>query len=336
MHIKNKWKAEGALHEMTEKYEEISRKYILLNKGYENVTRKMMLINAQINTILNDFKNLRQMDIKILYSEILLFLNRHNSVLDAALYIKKDNTFSLKGVYGNSFDYEKELDTENNVIVRLCIEKSGIITIKDIFENSFEMLKADSVKIALPVIYKSDILGILLIREISFIAMNEYNLSLINTVTNLLSDIIYEKEFLPEASSENFYSKELLIYSGKYFYEKVYTYQYYVKKFPGYIFTLAFIRIINADLMESTILKIKENLFSSDFMAVLDDRNHIIGICLNLMDSTSQAVFERKLEQALKENLLNEDEYKIVFMEYTNRTRNPEIPDPAELNELLS
>jgi len=335
--IRSKWKAEGALNEVNEKLNEISKKYILLNKAYENITRKMIIINAQINTILNDYKVLKQTSIEALYSETLYFFNRHNSILDAGIYLLKDEKFILKAVSGNYMDYNKELDVKNCTIIKLCIEKHTIITIKDILKNPGETLKPDSIIMAIPIIYKkNNFLGILIVKKISFVAMNDYNISLINTVLTLIADVIYEKEFLPLANNDNFYSKELLIYTGKYFYEKVFTYINYVQKFPGYIFTLAFIKINNADLLDQTVLKIRNILFSSDFIAILDDENHLIGICLNLMDSSSKTVFNSKLEHALEEIFLTSEDYNLLFMEYSNDTKNPEIPSPGELNELLS
>jgi uncharacterized protein YerC len=333
--IRKKMKNEAALNEHKKKIDEIMRKYVVLNKSFEELTVKFLMIKAKVMTAMNDFKELIQFEEKSFFYAMLEFYKKHNYVLESAFFLKnvENDEFVLQMTYG--FATNKELKKlEDYYIVQKMFKEKKMITVKDILKESYEKVNTEEPIIAVPFMDKNqNVIGVLLIFNILYFYMTNYNINMIFAVSKMLEEMVYEKFFLPEASYENEFFGEIGITSGKYFYDKVYTYLDYVKMFPGYSFGITFIKFINLDdeKLKKVLLALKNSLFHTDFIAVLDTKQKIIGICLNLIQKDTINLFFKKINVVFKEFDLTLRDYRITYRFFDNSLKNYEIPTLKEI-----
>ncbi|PLX16102.1 MAG: hypothetical protein C0601_10790 [Candidatus Muiribacterium halophilum] len=331
LNIHGRWKAEGRLNETQAKYKELTENYFILNRAYEELTRKMLIINARVDSIFNDFKLLKQCDIDTLFSEILLFFNRHNYVNESIIFLKKEGKYILVSSHGVKGLVEKKLEVINSKLFNMTIENKAPVSIKELLDIDYESIEKNDPVLCVPFVHGDDVIGVMVIYSISFVYLNSYNLSLIDMMCDLLGDLIYEKVYLPKSGDNNYFYKDIGVYSGSFFYERLNTYSNNIKKFPGYVFSVLFIYSKDKKFDIDKLKILKEVLFSTDFVAVLDDDAMLLGMCLNLMPENTFDIFREKLRHALKKAGFEEADFNMRFFTYHNTLDDVKIPLPGEI-----
>lgn len=236
----------------------------------------------------------------------------------------------LVGSHGVKGLVEKKLDVINSKIFNMTLEQKAPVAIKDLLEKDYEKIEKDHPILCVPFIHGEEVIGVMVVYNISFVYINSYNMSLIEMMCDLLGDLIYEKVYLPKAGDQNYFYRDIGVYSGNFFYERLNVYLQNTRKFPGYVFSVMFIYSLK-DEFDAEKLKALKEVLSTDFVAVLDNDAKLLGMCLNLMPENTLDIFRNKIRIALEKAGFDKNDYRSNFFTYKNSIEEVNIPEPGEL-----
>ena len=265
---------------------------VLLREAKAEVERLLATQDSELSTLDSELRRLFDTDEEGLFPSLLLLLNRQLRISDAAIYLVEGEA-SLKrmALFGDKERLPEHMKAENEEIVSLALKNKTTATMPEIWQEVLPK-KTDYLMVVPFINSQQEVMGLLVVSGMPFIALNKKAVSLVSLICRWASRIVERRIRAVSASRGVIGLEHQRIYDSDFFREhvKLALNSYRVHRLPSSIvlFSVAKDSGVSQKHLETEIMA---NVRSGDCPAVLDISETHLAILLPLTGERGVSIF---------------------------------------------
>ena len=265
---------------------------VLLREAKSEVERLLATQDSELSTLDSELRRLFDTDEEGLFPSLLLLLNRQIRISDAAIYlVEGGSSLRRKAFFGEAERLPEHIKAESVEIVSLALKNKTTATLPEIWKETVPR-KTDYLMVVPFLNSQEEVMGLLVVSGMPFIALNPKAVSLVSLICRWASRIVERRIRAVSASRSVSGLEHQRIYDSGFFREhvKLALNSYRVHRLPSsiIIFTVAKDSGVSQKNLETAIMA---NVRSGDCPAVLDISETHLAVLLPLTGERGVSIF---------------------------------------------